>query len=556
LVAYESLVLRCQPVANRQRTSFSCHKTEGCPLSPLRLKVEMSNTHITPTTPKPTIPEGDSLALQLVTIQDSGSKTKKRYLMNDAGNADRLVNAFGRDLIYCPEHGFMVWTGNHWAPDDFILVERLAEQTMRRVFVELGDLDEKDDRSRLSKFIKRSLERRGITDMCHCAKRKVRLVRLPDFDSNPHLLNVKNGVIDLRTGKLRSPLRADLSTKVIPINFNPKASCPTFTNFIKRILPDAKLLDYVQRAVGCGATGVPEKALFLLIGTMGGDNGKTTFLEICREALQGYAGEIQIETPMAKPSEAMMGNNINADLADLRGTRFVTSSEVEQGQRLNVARVKYLTGRNQIRARYLRKPFFNFAPSHKIFLDCNHKPVIKNPHDAIWNRMKCIPFDVQIPKHEIDVHLSEKLRWELPGILRWIVEGATLYLREGLPEVPKVQAATEAYRAESDALADFLSEKCRLDRKGRVGQTELWTAYSVGASGERLLTKADFEAQLLQRGITKTRIDHGKVRAWAGIVLVVSHAPGSKSAINGLAEPVKSPKKRRGGEVGFQQLVD
>jgi putative DNA primase/helicase len=471
--------------------------------------------------------------------------------MNDAGNADRLVDAFGRDLIYCPEQGFMVWTGNQWAPDEFILVERLAEQTMRRAFAELGDLDESNDRSKLSKFFNRSLERRGITDMCHCAKRKVLLVRLSDFDSNPYLLNVKNGAIDLRTGKLRGALRGDLSTKAIPINFNPKASCPTFMNFVKRILPDEKLLDYVQRAVGCGATGTPEKALFLLIGTMGGDNGKTTFLEICREALQGYAGEVQIETLMAKPSEAMMGNNINADLADLRGMRFVTSSEVEQGQRLNVARVKYLSGKNQIRARYLRKPFFNFAPSHKIFLDCNHKPVIKNPHDAIWNRMKCIPFDVQIPKHEIDVHLSEKLRQELPGILRWIVEGATLYLREGLPEVPKVQSATEAYRGESDALADFLSEKCLLDRKGRVGQTELWNAYNVEAPGERLLSKADFEAQLLERGITKTVIHHGRVRAWAGIALVVSHAAVSQSAGNGLTEPAKSSKKRRGGRVGF-----
>ena len=82
--------------------------------------------------------------------------------------------------------------------------------------------------------------------------------------------------------------------------------------------------------------------LFLLIGTMGGDNGKTTFLEICREALGEYAGEIQIETLMAKPKEAMMGNNINAP-ADLRGCRFVTSSEVEQGERFNVSRVKNLT---------------------------------------------------------------------------------------------------------------------------------------------------------------------------------------------------------------------
>ena len=518
----------------------------------------MSDTNTTSPTPKSAAPvETSSSALKLVAVEDSGSKPekRKRYLMNDAGNADRLVDTFGRALIYCPEHGFVVWTGTHWAQDDFILIERLAEQTMRRVFAEVGDLDDKDDRSKLSKFINRSLERKGITDMCQSAKRKLRLVHLPDFDAKPYLLNVKNGVIDLRTGRLRNHSCNDLVSKVIPITFDAKACCPIFMNFINRILPDAKLREYVQRAVGCGATGFPEKALFLLIGTMGGDNGKTTFLELCREALQSYAGEVQIETLMAKPKEAMMGNSINADLADLRATRFVTSSEVEQGQRLNVARVKYLTGRKQIRARYLRKPFFNFAPSHKIFLDCNHKPVIKNPHDAIWNRMKCIPFDVQIPKHEIDVHLGEKLRRELPGILRWIVEGAVLYLREGLPDVPKVQQATEAYRSESDVLAGFLTE-CRLDLKARVGKTELWNAYRTYSetAGESVLEKTDFEAQLRQRGINETRIEHGTVRAWTGIGLAASPPSGSATVGNGGKDSGKSEQpaqKRRWVKCSF-----
>lgn len=142
---------------------------------------------------------------------------------------------------------------------------------------------------------------------------------------------MRNGTIDLRTGKLRRHSQIDFLTTLILIDYNPKAACPTFMKFLERILPDAKLREYLQRAIGCAATGAPEKALFLLIGTVGGDNGKTTLLEVCREALGGYAGEVLIETLMAKPKEAMMGNNINADLADLRGKRFVTSSEVEQG---------------------------------------------------------------------------------------------------------------------------------------------------------------------------------------------------------------------------------
>src|SRR3954447_7584379 len=135
---------------------------------------------------------------------------------------------------------------------------------------------------------------------------------------------------------------------------------------------------------------------------------------------------------MIRPKEALSSNAVNTDIADLQGCRFVSSSEVEQGQRLSLSRVKYLTGRGQIKARRLRENMITFQPTHKLFLDCNDRPIITDPNDAIWNRAKCIPFKIKIPDGEIDKDLPEKLRAELPGILRWIVEGAALYYREGL----------------------------------------------------------------------------------------------------------------------------
>ena len=122
--------------------------------------------------------------------------------------------------------------------------------------------------------------------------------------------------------------------------------------------------------------------------------------------------------------------------------------------------MKYLTGLGQIKARRLRENMITFSPTHKLFLDCNHKPVITDPNDAIWNRVKCIPFKIQIPEDEIDRDLPTKLRTELPGILRWIVEGAVLYYREGLGDPPDVTAATEQYRQESDRLKEFFEDRC------------------------------------------------------------------------------------------------
>jgi len=192
-----------------------------------------------------------------------------------------------------------------------------------------------------------------------------------------------------------------------------------------------QLVSYLQRVFGCAATAKPEKLLFVLYGD--GNNGKTTLLEIIRDALgdKEYAGQVQVDSLMIRPKEAISNNAVNTDLADLQGCRFVSSSEVEQGQRLSLSRVKYLTGLGQIKARRLHENMITFQPTHKLFLDCNHRPVITDPNDAIWNRVKCIPFKVQIPDAEIDKNLPAKLRTELVGILRWIVEGAVLYHARG-----------------------------------------------------------------------------------------------------------------------------
>jgi putative DNA primase/helicase len=180
---------------------------------------------------------------------------------------------------------------------------------------------------------------------------------------------------------------------------------------------------------------------------------------------------------MIRPKEALSSNAVNTDLADLQGCRFVSSSEVEHGQRLSLSRVKYLTGLAQTKARRLRENMISFRPTHKLFLDCNHKPVIVNPNDAIWNRVKCIPFKIQIPDAEIDKDLPAKLRAELPGILRWMVEGTVLYHREGLGDPPDVVAATEEYRQESDRLKEFFGDRCITASDGDCGS---WNRKSAG----------------------------------------------------------------------------
>ena len=256
---------------------------------------------------------------------------------------------------------------------------------------------------------------------------------------------------------------------------------------------------------------------------------KTTLLEVIRDALgdKEYAGQVQVDSLMIRPKEALSNNAVNTDLADLQGCRFVSSSEVEQGQRLSLSRVKYLTGLGQIKARRLRENMITFQPTYKLFLDCNHRPVITDPNDAIWNRVKCIPFKVQIPEAEIDRDLPTKLRTELPGILRWIVEGAVLYYREGLGDPPDVMAATEQYRQESDRLKEFFEDRCVVATDGDAtswkkdeilgaGGGSVRRLFIVGrrrAGNKYPLSKDSFDERLQKLG---RKSGSGKTRRRAG----------------------------------------
>jgi putative DNA primase/helicase len=426
--------------------------------------------------------------------------------------------------------------------------EKRAEKTMLEAFAEAKHITDGEKRKAYLRFVNKSLSRAALASMIHLTKKKVRQASASDFDQDPWTLNTENGTVDLRTGTLRPHRPEDLLSKMIPLRYDQHAECPQFMAFLFRIMgshPDAsegdninaeQMVSYLQKAFGCAATGKPEKLLFVLYGE--GNNGKTTLLEVIRDALgdKEYAGQVQVDSLMIRPKEAVSSNAVNTDLADLQGCRFVSSSEVEQGQRLSLSRVKYLTGLGQIKARRLRENMITFQPTYKLFLDCNHRPVITDPNDAIWNRVKCIPFKIQIPKDEIDKDLPTKLRTELPGILFWIVEGAVLYHREGLGDPPDVTAATEQYRQESDRLKEFFEDRCVLARTGDGASwkrdgcwlpvSDLYAAYAswAEATGNKYpLSKDSFDERLQKLGRKRDRVrpdggrDAKQIRVWLGI---------------------------------------
>ena len=299
----------------------------------------------------------------------------------------------------------------------------------------------------------------------------------------------------------------------------PGGDCPQWMAFLSDIAGgDVDLQAYLQRMVGYCLTGVTSAhALFFLYGT--GANGKSVFANVISTILGDYAATASMDTFVET-----RGDRHPTDLAGLRGARFVTAIETEQGRRLNESKVKAITGGDKISARFMRQDFFEYTPQFKPVIVGNHKPAIRNIDEAMKRRMHMIPFTVTIPPERRDSRLTEKLLAERDGILAWAVAGCLAWQREGLKPPASVVSATEEYFEAEDALGRWLEERCVREPNAKSLTAELFTDWKqwAEAAGEFIGAQRRFSDLLITRGIEKWRNGMG-VRGFQGIGL--KHPP-------------------------------
>ena len=200
-------------------------------------------------------------------------------------------------------------------------------------------------------------------------------------------------------------------------------------------------------------------------------------------------------------------NNTLADLADLRGVRFVMTSETEEGQRLAQAKLKRITqGMGKIKACRKYENPIEFEETHKLWIDTNSRPTIRSVDDqALFNRLHPIPFTVTIPNEEIDKALPRKLLAEAEGILAWAVQGELKRRKHGLEKPPEVSSANEEWRAENDQLRRFIEVCCVLLDCARARARKLYERYREWAeqSGEGWMSETMFCKRLKAKGFEK-----------------------------------------------------
>jgi len=464
-------------------------------------------------------------ARQVVHDEEGGegepTEVGTRYRLTDTGNAERFAAVYRDTVRYVA--GWRLWTlfdGKRWAADEAgTRVEARVKLANRRIYAEAAACENSQTREAIGKWAKKS-EARGARDATLRLARSEAgmVVSHEQLDADPMLLTVENGTLDLRTGKLRAHRREDLITNLAPVVYDPEAQCPMWENFLADIL-DAETVAYLKRAVGYSLTGqVSEQCLFFCYGK--GANGKTTFLNAVLEMLGPHAGSAPSGILMAKPGEAHP-----TELTVLFRRRFVVAQETEQGRRLAESTLKQLTGGDQITARRMREDFWTFDPTHKLWIAGNYRPTVRGTDEGIWRRLRLIPFVRVIPADKRDATLPARLRPELPGILRWAVEGCIEWQHGGLRPPATVTAATEEYRADSDRLGPFLEDRCELDPHARVTGVELYNAFLRWCSDtgdSNPLGRPVFGELLCARdGITRGKVGAGSERGWHGVRLLL-----------------------------------
>lgn len=434
---------------------------------------------------------------------------------NDTGMAERVLAAYPDRYRYRIGAGWMVWKGTHWSLDRSGSLIEAVNATVQRCIIAADALSPDGKNSPRDQFLKWCSSRQS-TKSLYAVEQRLRTwagIAVSDgWDADPYALTHAGGTVDLRTGKTRPHAPSDLITHCAPAQelFGASLDGSRFGLFLDEVLPDLDLRAYVQRAVGCSLVGLQaDHVLFIATGT--GRNGKGTLFRALSNAIGPYYSAIPSDMLVEKGHQAHP-----TEKADLAGRRLVVSAEINAGVALDEGLVKDITGADRVKARFMGKDFFEFDPSHTLWICCNEKPRIKGTDNGIWRRVKVIPFVTTVAPDAVDRWLDDKLKAERDIVLTWAIEGAMAYLQEGLGECAAVTEATGEYRQSEDVLKMALDEVCDFGPGETATVARLHTAvgewYALNGYKRQAPPVPMLARELTKRGYGMTRTKDARVR--------------------------------------------
>jgi len=453
-----------------------------------------------------------------------------------------FANELGDGALYAALHrgGFVFaknseewyyWTGQHWERDVMgraavaveAVVARYLEEHARAgrdrdaaitAGVASGVPPKEIERSEAvvklddlrDALLKRAIQLRGDRRRTACLKFAHTIadplaIINESFDAHPMLFPCANGVIDLETGRLLDGRPADYLTKASPVAWaGIDAPCPLWERSLLEIFggdasrpaaaePNvraAALSAYLRRLIGYSMTGLVTEKIFPVLYGKTGWNGRSLIMDIVSWIMGEMAGVIPSEMLLAqKFGRSSAGPS--PDIMGLKGIRLAIASEVDENQAFSAARIKWLTGRDELVGRNPHDTYqTRFRPTHKLFLMTNTQPEAPSSDTAFWHRMALIEFDVSFVNRDPQepherraiLDLDRQIRAEAPGILAWMVRGCLEWQSDGLAPPREITAATEKYRQAEDLVADYIYECCDItDPHAIETATALYTRF-------------------------------------------------------------------------------
>lgn len=413
-------------------------------------------------------------------------------------------NRVGDAKLYCRLHRgtviyvkywerFLIWTGHHWAEDDYEAayqrIEVVCELYLRlaeRKKEEASEATSRDEADAAERIADNALRRVNMLRDIPGQEKLLTMVRriynpliaLPkQIDQKHYLKACPNGVIDLRTGNLHPGKPEDYLLNAIATEYDPtllkeKNPCPETNRFLLSSMDgDNELVGFIWRLLGYGLITERRDHIFTIMWGEHGRNGKDTLIKLVTHVLgKTLSGDVPVEM-FLQMQQTRNSSAPSPDVLALRGMCIAWINEAEEGQRFALAKLKKLTGGGYITARgLLDRLQTTWIQTHLPIMTTNELPKAKADDAAFWSRAILIKWPLSFVEHpeqpyerKADKDIYEKIQAESKGILARMVLGGMEYLREGLKIPPKVREWTREQRANWDDVGLFISEWCELE---------------------------------------------------------------------------------------------
>lgn len=416
--------------------------------------------------------------------------------MNDLGTSKLFAEVNKGSILYnVTAKSWFYYNGIKWSKDqEGLIVDNLAKEFAKacgKYTEEIEHVREQkmltDEKKKIdpeflkvySRYMNTLGSRRARKTIIEDSRSYVH-VSQDEFDTQPHLFNCQNVVLDLNTGSVMEHSPELMLSKVANVDYDPNAKCDRYDRFLKDImLGNSEKIRYLQVLFGYAMSGTNEREEAYIFYGSTTRNGKSTLLDTINYLFGDYGMNIQ---PESLADQKKSGRSASGDIARLNGCRLLQMAEPPKQMKLDVALFKTLTGRDKITARHLYENDFEFTPIFKLFINTNYLPVVLDETLFSSERIKVITFDRHFSSDEQDTGLKDALKTpeSLSGILNWIIRGNREYKRNPQAIIPpkSVKEATEAYRNHSDKLTQFLDDFTAERNDKAVSCNTLYYEYS------------------------------------------------------------------------------